>query len=361
MLLGMWRTMMVAVAAAVVVVSLGAGAGACLFDAVELEDAIDPSHERGSRTVGIIERRTVEAAPYLGLSGPRSMSAIARSWGQLPDDTTPRIDRGGCGLIPLPKDTKTYFAVLDDGSMLRVYIDGPTKPQLPRADVERIIEDRFGLPEIHNVGLITGAWIVARLWLLPLLVPLLALVAAAVVDRRRGHERSMRPLLAVAAVAVAVVLGVALSFPDPGWATARFVAGFLGLAALALWLGKRGDVTTVVLVMGTVLFGVGSGTLVGRTYAAATAALGIALLIEGLAIHATASLRPMLRIGHISVIGGAALIAGSIWLRGTQGGENSTITVIVVLAVAVAAVWSWQIEHRLIQPGTPRIPAAVEH
>jgi len=145
---------------------------------------------------------------------------------------------------------------------------------------------------------------------------------------------------------VAVVFGVALSFPDPGRATARFVAGFLALAVLALWAGTPGGTTTITLLAGTVLFALGSGTLAGRAYAAAAAALGIALLVEGLAVHATAPSRPLLRVRHLGVIAGAALVAGSIWLRGTRGGEGPIAALVVIAAVAAAA-WSWQVEHRL--------------
>jgi hypothetical protein len=122
MLKVMWRTLMVVLVVAVVVVLPGATAGACLFDMVRLEDALDPSYEGDTRAgvVGVVERRTIEAAPYLGLSAPRSISAIERSWGQLPADTAPKVDRGGCGPTRCSKDTRTFFVVHEDGSTKRV-------------------------------------------------------------------------------------------------------------------------------------------------------------------------------------------------------------------------------------------------
>ena len=253
-------------------------------------------------------------------------------------------------MSPLQKGTATYFVVLDDGSTMRVYPTESGDSQDLGSDVEGMIVARFGQPLMHGVGFATNARIVARLWVLPLIVPLVALVAAAVVDRRRGDRRSLRPVAAAAAVVVGVVLGVALSFPDPGRATVRFVAGYLALAALALWAGTRGAATTIVLVAGTLLFGLGSGTLVGRAYAAATTALGIALLVEGVAIHATAPERFVLRVGHVSVVAGAALVAGSIWVRGTLGGDGP-IAISVALAVIAAVLWSWRMERARARPG----------
>ncbi len=355
MLLRMRRMLVVALVASAGVLMSGPPAGACAAVAVQLEDAIDPSHDVGARAVGVVERRTVEAAPYLGVSGPRSISAVVRSWGQLPADMSPRVDESNCGVSPLPRNTVTYFVVFDDGATKRVYPGESGGSQSLSDTIESAIVDRFGEPAVHHVGLGTTARVVAALWLVPLVVAIAVLAGAALVDRRRGGTSSPRSDLAVITLGVAAVLGVALSFPDPGWATVRFVAGYLALAGLSLWAASRGTVTTVVLIVGTVLFAAGSGTLGSRAHAAATSAFGIALLVEGLAVHSTAPDRGVLRFGHLAVVVGAALVAGSIWVRGTLGGDNGTITLAVVAAVAAAVLWSWHVEAR------HTIPAARMH